>query len=156
MPLQTTEHDIVEIAREAVADVSPRRGVQIVFRSTGTRRVLTCDRNVMRRVITNLVSNAAKASPPDGLVSVEVSGTSAGTNVSVTDRGDGIHPDMQDRIFDKYWRCDTDPQFRRFRGSGLGLAFCKLAVEAHGGEIGVSSQVGRGSRFYFRIPDRAR
>jgi PAS domain S-box-containing protein len=156
MPLQTNEHDIVEIAREAVADVSPRRGVQIVFRSSGTRRVLTCDRNVMRRVITNLVSNAAKASPPDGIVSVEVSGTSAGTNVSVTDRGDGIHPDMQDRIFDKYWRCDTDPQFRRFRGSGLGLAFCKLAVEAHGGEIGVSSQVGRGSRFYFRIPDRAR
>ena len=156
MPLHTTEHDIVEIAREAVADVSPRRGVQIVFRSTGTRRVLTCDRNVMRRVITNLVSNAAKASPPDGMVSVEVSGTSAGTSVSVTDRGDGIHPDMQDRIFDKYWRCDSDPQFRRFRGSGLGLAFCKLAVEAHGGEIGVSSQIGRGSRFYFRIPDRAR
>lgn len=156
MPLHTTEQDIVEIAREAVADVSPRRGVQIVFRSSGTRRVLTCDRNVMRRVITNLVSNAAKASPADGIVSVEVSGTSAGTNVSVTDRGDGIPPDMQDRIFDKYWRCDTDPQFRRFRGSGLGLAFCKLAVEAHGGEIGVSSQVGRGSRFYFRIPDRAR
>jgi signal transduction histidine kinase len=156
MPLQTNEHDIVEIAREAVADVSPRRGVQIVFRSSGTRRVLTCDRNVMRRVITNLVSNAAKASPPDGIVSVEVSGTSAGTNVSVTDRGDGIHPDIQDRIFEKYWRSDSDPQFRRFRGSGLGLAFCKLAVEAHGGEIGVSSQVGRGSRFYFRIPDRAR
>jgi signal transduction histidine kinase len=75
-------------------------------------------------------------------------GTS-GARVTVADRGPGIAPEMHARIFEKFGQ--AQPSATR-SGSGLGLTFCKLAVEAHSGRIGVESEVGKGATFWFELP----
>ena len=72
-------------------------------------------------------------------------------SVSVTDTGTGIPEEYRDKIFEKFSQIE-EQESRRGRGSGLGLTFCKLVVEAHGGRIWVESQVGQGSTFTFTLP----
>ncbi len=74
--------------------------------------------------------------------------------VSVVDEGPGIPRDCQDRIFDKFFQADSRKTTGRKMSVGLGLAFCKLAVDAHGGDIWVESEAGRGARFSFSLPLR--
>jgi hypothetical protein len=71
--------------------------------------------------------------------------------VTVTDRGSGIPPEFHSRIFEKFVQVESRIP-KPTHSTGLGLAFCKLAVEAHGGQIGVESQVGRGSTFWIDLP----
>ncbi len=110
-----------------------------------------CDRALMSRVLVNLISNAIKHTPPGGQIKVTAR---AGENdmvvVSVTDNGIGIASQHQKRIFEKFGQVEVPGQERR--GTGLGLTFCKLAVETHNGQIWVDSQVGKGSTFSFTLP----
>jgi signal transduction histidine kinase len=69
--------------------------------------------------------------------------------VSITDEGEGISTDKQGKLFEKFYRTDPDAAEQGF---GLGLAICKLIVDAHGGKIGVVSSEGKGSMFWFTIP----
>jgi signal transduction histidine kinase len=69
----------------------------------------------------------------------------------VRDNGDGLAPDEQELIFDKFGQVKASAE-KRATSTGLGLTFCKLAVEAHKGRIWVESEVGKGSEFYFTIP----
>ena len=71
--------------------------------------------------------------------------------VSVRDTGDGIAPDELPYVFDRFWRGDKS-RARETGGTGLGLAIAKQLIEAQGGSIGVESQAGQGSRFWFRLP----
>jgi signal transduction histidine kinase len=73
--------------------------------------------------------------------------------IEVTDHGPGIAPEHHPKIFEKFGQLDTDVR-QSIPSSGLGLYFCKLAVEAHGGRIGVDSAVGKGSTFWFELPVR--
>jgi signal transduction histidine kinase len=73
--------------------------------------------------------------------------------VFVADTGPGIPPDFRESIFDKFVQVDGSA-LPRNRSTGLGLAFCKMAVEAHGGRIGVDSELGKGSNFWFTLPRR--
>jgi signal transduction histidine kinase len=104
-------------------------------------------------VIANLVSNALTFTPEDGSVKVTVRKDENGSaRVEVRDTGDGIPAEYHELIFEKFGQVGRGE--RRVKVStGLGLAFCKLAVEAHGGRIGVVSQVGEGSTFWFELPD---
>jgi PAS domain S-box-containing protein len=155
MPLHIDTHDIGAIASEAVSHVPPRPSVWVVVAVTGEPRLHRCDRSVIRRVITNLVSNAVRASHEGHSVSVDVAHASERTVVTVSDSGDGIPEEMQTRIFDKFWRGASGTPSQR-RGTGLGLTFCKLAIQAHGGEIGLRSEPGQGSTFFFTLPHKAR
>jgi len=102
-------------------------------------------------VIIHLVENAAKYSPAGTTihVSAEVRGHTLMT--SVADHGPGIDDFEQPLIFDKFYRGRN--QRMRIHGAGMGLAIAKAIVEAHGGTIGVTSQLGRGSVFYFMLPE---
>jgi signal transduction histidine kinase len=111
-----------------------------------------CDRKLVLRVIANLVDNAVKFSPPEGTVSVLATTTERGATVKVFDAGPGIPPEARSMIFDKFGQVRGVQQSSR--SSGLGLTFCKLAVEAHGGVIGVESDGRTGSEFWFSIPPR--
>ncbi|MEK7802839.1 MAG: ATP-binding protein, partial [Deltaproteobacteria bacterium] len=71
--------------------------------------------------------------------------------IMVSDTGPGIPKQFHELVFDKYWQAKGDKTDAR-RGVGLGLAFCKMAVETHGGRIWVESEVGEGSKFVFTIP----
>jgi PAS domain S-box-containing protein len=107
------------------------------------------DNEMMVRVVVNLLENAVKYTPGGGMIrlSARIAGNAA--FISVKDSGPGIPAEMLTRIFDKFSRVKYHDAPK---GLGLGLAFCRLAIAAHGGSIWVESEVGRGSEFLFTLP----
>jgi signal transduction histidine kinase len=110
---------------------------------------VTADMALLRRVIQNLLSNALSHTPSGGEVDIAVTASHSDVRVAVTDKGPGIAPEYHKRIFEKFGQ--VEDQGNR-TGTGLGLTFCKMVVEAHGGSIGVESEVGKGSTFWFTLP----
>ncbi|MCA9917736.1 MAG: cyclic nucleotide-binding domain-containing protein [Anaerolineales bacterium] len=109
------------------------------------------DPNQIRRVLTNLVDNAIKYSPREGLLTVSAVRRDNMVEVCVADAGPGVAPEEQERIFERFTQAETGGI--RPRGFGLGLSYCKLAVEAHNGRIWVEpGHNGVGSRFVFTLP----
>ena len=100
------------------------------------------------QVLSNLVGNAIKFTPPGGRVWIEVQPMDDEVRVAVSDTGPGIPADQVPHIFGRFWQGRSSDR----RGIGLGLAIAKGIVEAHGGRIWVESQVGEGSRFIFTLP----
>jgi len=107
------------------------------------------DPALLQRVLLNLLDNALKFSPPDGEIRVQAQLSDPETiQISVADDGPGIPPEYLERIFDRFVRVPG----QAVRGTGIGLAFCKLAVEAHGGRIWAESTPGQGATFRFTLP----
>ncbi len=107
--------------------------------------------NQIRRVMTNLVDNAIKYSPKGGPLEITAVHQDNMMAVSVTDQGPGVAPEERERIFDRFAQVETGGI--RPRGFGLGLSYCKLAIEAHNGRIWVEpGPDGVGSRFVFTLP----
>jgi two-component system phosphate regulon sensor histidine kinase PhoR len=112
-------------------------------------RVL-CDRDHIRRVVSNLVSNALKWSPPNDTITISVTHTDEEVTVSVFDNGPGVPDEQRERIFERFYQVDTARSGKD--GSGLGLALCKHIVEAHGGRIWAEgNSQGGGGRFHFTL-----
>jgi len=113
---------------------------------------LYCDGELVRRVLSNLLNNAVKFSPIEGVIRLGVHSTPGGqVRFEVQDQGPGIPAEYHEKIFEKFGQVEGE-QKPRVASTGLGLTFCRLAVEAHGGAIGVESQPGQGSLFWFTIP----
>ncbi len=111
---------------------------------------ITCDRHLIGRVIANLLSNAIKHTPAEGVITLRMERRPVEVIISVVDTGSGIPPEYLGRIFEKFTQAEKDA--RAHRGTGLGLTFCKMAIEAHGGRIWAESAVGQGSTFSFALP----
>lgn len=111
------------------------------------------DENKLRRTLVNLLGNAIKFTPSGGTVTIDVrpDETKQFLRFSVSDTGEGIPAEWQTRIFEKFGQVESRKHGHK-ASTGLGLTFCKLAVEAHGGTIGVESELEKGSTFYFTIP----
>ncbi|MBI5244330.1 MAG: HAMP domain-containing histidine kinase [Elusimicrobia bacterium] len=117
---------------------------------------VSADREMLRRVFINLVSNALKYTPPGGSVKVALEEDAGGVRVSVADTGSGIAPEDQEKIFTKFYRAPgPDGRRQMIPGSGLGLAIAKQAVDLHKGRIWVQSEPGRGSVFYVSLSKAA-
>ena len=115
----------------------------MLFRSQG----------LIGRVLVNLLDNATKFSPPgeEILLSARLEPEGGLVRFSVSDRGEGVPKELQERIFDKFFFVNEEAG--QMRSSwGLGLAFCRLAVEAHGGRIWVESAEGADTTFHFTVP----
>jgi signal transduction histidine kinase len=110
---------------------------------------ITMDVDMIRRVLINLLENAIKFTRSGGRITVATHKTDDELVVSVKDSGIGIPADDRQRIFDKFIGIN---QVSRRKSRGIGLAFCRLAVEAHGGRIWVESEEERGSTFLFTLP----
>jgi two-component system sensor histidine kinase KdpD len=108
------------------------------------------DSTRIKEVLVHLLENAAKYSPPDSPIRVTAETKSGILTTSIADRGPGIDDFEQSLVFEKFYRGRN--QRVRVHGTGMGLAICKAIVEAHGGKIGVTSQLGHGSVFYFTLP----
>jgi signal transduction histidine kinase len=115
--------------------------------------LIQADRDRLDRVLSNLLDNAIKYTPKGGKISVAAERREGAILVSVTDSGPGIPPAERERIFERFAQVTGDKLAGR--GFGLGLTFCRLAVEAHGGRIWVEpGEGGVGSRFVFSLPQR--
>ncbi len=106
------------------------------------------DAERLTQVLLNLVSNAAKHTR-DGTITLEAEYGEGAVTVSVSDTGEGIQPELQRHLFERY------PEHRSRTGTGLGLYICKKIVHAHGGRIGVESEPGAGTRVWFTLPARS-
>ena len=113
--------------------------------------VVSADGDRIEQVLINLLSNAIKFSPPDSKIAVTAEEKAGWVEVRVIDQGRGIAHGASKRLFGRYEQQNaTDKQ----QGKGLGLSICKAIVEAHHGMIGVDSEEGKGSQFWFRLPQR--
>lgn len=151
MPLSIEPCDVEELVRSAVAKGTRQATEERVdLRFTGGPLRVRCDETLLGRVVCNLVSNALKFTPPPGKVQVHVRPWDGDrVRIEVADEGPGIAPEDQGRIFEKFAQVEEQ---RTTHSTGLGLTFCKLAVEAQGGTIGVESELGLGSRFFVMLP----
>ena len=109
------------------------------------------DKRRLGQVFDNLLQNAIKFSQPGGAITVRMREKGLHVRTEVEDTGIGIPRDQLPRIFDRFYQVDGTTT-RRFGGTGLGLAIVKQIVEAHGGKVGVESEVDKGSLFYFTVP----
>jgi PAS domain S-box-containing protein len=153
MPLARVPCELGSMAREAAGVLGTLQGgrsVSVEAPQQGVR--VQADRELLARVLQNLLTNAFKAtSAKDGRVRLVVSEEGGGVRVEVHDNGPGIPPEHRERVFDKFAQVD-EPEARRPHSSGLGLTFCRLAVEAHGGCIGVKGSDLGGSAFWISLP----
>jgi len=143
-----------EVVDEVVAGVralAERDKKQILVEIPPDLPQLNADREMIRRVLVNLVSNAIKHTFEEGHIWITACSRDSEVWISVRDDGEGIPPEYHQKIFEKFSQV-KEKKLGYKTDTGLGLAFCKLAVEAHGGRIWVESEVGKGSTFTFTIP----
>jgi signal transduction histidine kinase len=168
MPLERAFLDFPELAGAAgaqVANLAKRNNVTLRLTLTPNLSPVWADREKLQRILVNLLGNAIKFTPPEGEITISACDDSAQgwMLISVTDTGEGVPEEYLDRIFDKFEQVASRKAGRKM-STGLGLTFCKLAVEAQGGKIWVESpafpQAGpdspKGSRFTFTLPTRER
>ncbi len=151
MLLRASKVEISSVARkasEALGGMAINNPIEIENELDQTEALqLEADAEMVQRVIENLLGNALKFSPDGAPVRIRLSPHADQIKVGIQDQGPGIPAEMHERIFDKFGQVEA-----RKHSTGLGLTFCKLAVEAHGGQIGLDSQVGQGSTFWFTLP----
>jgi len=142
---------LMDDQRELYARQSPRHRLEL--RLTETPLAVRGDSNRLAQVVGNLLSNAIKYSPEGGVVHIRGERANSSVRVIVEDEGLGIPRAQQARIFTKFYRGEAATS--GIAGSGLGLAFARAVVEAHGGKIGFTSAEGEGSTFYLELPTAA-
>jgi two-component system, sensor histidine kinase and response regulator len=150
MQLRLAECDVGDVITEAIDTVRSLSDEKNVLYTPAHVRA-PVDRDVITRVVQNLIGNAIKLTPPGGEVRLCLHPHPDRLRVEVVDHGPGVAREHHAKIFEKFGQLDSDIR-QSVPSTGLGLFFCKLAVEAHGGRIGVDSEVGKGSTFWFELP----
>jgi signal transduction histidine kinase len=146
--------DVGQIVRDAVDPLQPiaeRRNIRLSLRMDDNLDLILGDRDRLRQVFTNLLTNAIKYGRDDGWINVEVSGLGSVVQVTVADNGMGISPDDQAQVFDRFYRVRR-PETDAIEGTGLGLAIVKSLVELHKGLIDLESTLGKGTTIRVRFP----
>jgi len=152
LSLQLASHSLATLLARSVEEVSPiAREAGIALDAGHPQGVVVGDGDRLVQVIVNLLSNALKFSPRGSAVRLRAWETPDGVEVQVEDQGRGVPPSQREVIFDRFRQVEIADSAGQ-RGAGLGLAIARSIVEMHGGRIGVESEPGKGSTFWFRIP----
>ena len=152
LELQRAQVDLVDVARTAVEQARAATAGHTIRVETNLPRLTgDWDRERLVQVFSNLLSNAVKYSPYGGEIVVTVDRVNDAAQVSVIDQGVGIPRDALPRLFERFYRV-KDADRVDIKGLGLGLYITRSLIEAHGGQISVTSEPGRGSTFTFTLP----
>jgi two-component system sensor histidine kinase/response regulator len=158
MQLNREAIDLSEMVGEVLERFTPtgeERKIALSFSGNGDIPKIALDRSILKRVITNLVDNAIRYTPKGGAIAVSLDSAPWEEVVclSVKDSGSGLPAEYHQKIFDKFEQVRLKKDGDRAGSSGLGLTFCKMAVEAHGGKIWVESEgLGKGCTFFIQLP----
>ncbi len=144
---ETCLEQVVDEVMAAQATLAGAKGLRLATTLAPALPPAYVDPWLVERIIDNLVGNAIKFTPPGGSIETELKLDNGDFVITVRDDGPGLPPGLQETVFDKFVTGDG-----RDRGAGLGLAFCQLAVEAHGGRLWVDSTPGKGAAFSFTLP----
>lgn len=144
--------DALRRLHELSRDRAERKGVQLVLEPVPEELRIRADPRAVDMVVGNLLDNAIKYTPAGGTVTFGAGrGEAGGVRIVVRDTGPGIEPQHQARIFERFYRVDAG-RSRDVGGTGLGLAIAKHVAQQSGGDVGVESTPGVGSRFWVRLP----
>jgi two-component system phosphate regulon sensor histidine kinase PhoR len=150
--------------QESLIPIAAKKQIEIVIEpvpveASGEMLEVFCDAEAVHQVLSNLIDNAIKYTPHGGRINLQSRIIHHPDHIvpfvelSVSDTGAGIPQEDLSRLFERFYRVDK-ARSRELGGTGLGLAIVKHMAKAHGGEVGVESQVGSGSRFWFTLPSR--
>jgi signal transduction histidine kinase len=147
------EQPLRPLVEQAIRDTDAYgEGLQVAFRlEPGAQPRVYADADRIVQVCVNLLSNAAKFSPADAGVEVEVTVEGQQARVAVIDHGAGVPPEFHERMFQRFAQADASDR-RTKGGTGLGLSICRSIVEAHGGTLGFRSEPGVRTEFFFVLP----
>lgn len=154
LPVNPVPFDLTSVIDDCIQAANPLLSlykITVNVEAPTTAPQAYADPAITARVIENLIDNAVKFSPSPGRVAIRVCAGSDELRFSISDTGPGIPPAHQQRIFEKFFKTTPESQDTR-SGVGLGLAFCKLALEAQGGRIWVESDGHSGTTFHFTLP----
>jgi signal transduction histidine kinase len=151
MPVDRTLCDLSALAGEVRSGVLAMDAQRIIDLDCPAPVTVACDASLLRRVIENLISNGIKHTPSEGRLRIGVRAAPGRARIEVQDEGDGVPPESRHRIFEKFGTLASRKD-ESYHSAGLGLAFCKLAIEAHGGAIGVDGVEPHGSLFWVELP----
>jgi len=158
MPMQISEFNLNELVPEVMTELDPvisRSKLTVTSRPAAQPPLMISDRQKVKQVIVNLLSNALKFTHQGGIeIGVDYDPDTRLSSIAVTDTGIGIAPEHHDKIFEDFRQVDDSPS-RQYGGTGLGLAICRRLASALGGRITLQSNLGEGSTFTLTIPVEA-
>jgi signal transduction histidine kinase len=143
---------VIQENLDEMAGLSARDGIRLENRVDDVLPPVVADRELVSRVVANLLSNALKHTPGGGEVVFEARRDGDEVVLTIRDTGEGIPEELQPRIFEKFVAGQADHSSRLLYDSGLGLTFCRLAVECHGGRIWLTSRPGAGTTVFLALP----
>jgi signal transduction histidine kinase len=144
-----------DVVRETITSLQPvakRKRIRLVERDGQRLPPVAADRGLITQAVANLVDNAIKYSPERTSVTLSTALEADAVRVTVEDRGYGIPPEDQDRVWEKFYRVARDGHVKEEESTGLGLSFVRQVVEQHGGQVFLVSEVGHGSKVGFTLP----
>lgn len=149
--------DVAELLTDAGTSFSGQMeaagiDLQIEIEGNAESMSITADAERLDQIISNLLANALRHTPPGGRITLGAAPTLNGVRILIGDSGEGISPEDLPFIFDRFWRGDRSRARSEGAGSGLGLAITRHLVQSHGGRISVASEPGQGTKFTIDLP----
>jgi signal transduction histidine kinase len=153
IPTYTSElifEDILNSSIEQIKDLLEQKNISIKIEANLSQKI-NADFQLVNRVLINLMANAIKFSPNNDFITISSEKDRGYMKITIQDNGTGIPPEYHEMIFSKYGQHITK-NIGITPSTGLGLTFCKMAIEAQGGKIGIESEEAKGSKFWFTLP----
>ncbi|MGE5377350.1 MAG: sensor histidine kinase, partial [Bacteroidota bacterium] len=148
---QSSLGDLVSDTLESFSELAYRESIKLEGQIEPGVDPVFMDTQAIGRVLNNLIGNALRHTPPGGAIEVRALRTRENVEVSVRDTGEGIRAEDLPHVFERFYRGEKSRN-RGTGGAGLGLAIARGIVRAHGGDIGVVSEPGKGTKFLFTLP----